>query len=54
MPRRKVYKWKCQKCGQEWTRRLKDEPILCPVCRDKGAKDFRGEEWEEIYIRRKK
>ena len=37
-----TYRWKGQKCGHSWNRSNKDEPIQCPVCRDKGAKDFRG------------
>jgi DNA-directed RNA polymerase subunit RPC12/RpoP len=41
---RTVYRWKCQKCGHDWTRRSKDEPIQCPICLDKGAKSFRGKE----------
>lgn len=45
--RRKVYRWKCQKCGADWTRRENSEPKICPFCRDKGAKDFRGEEYIE-------
>lgn len=41
---RTVYRWKCQKCGQDWWRIIKDEPRLCPVCRDMGAKTFEGKE----------
>lgn len=45
--RRKVYRWKCENCGADWTRRTNDEPKLCSYCRDKGAKSFLGEEWIE-------
>jgi DNA-directed RNA polymerase subunit RPC12/RpoP len=44
---RTVYRWKCQKCGHDWTRLSKDEPIQCPVCLDKGAKSYEGKEKTE-------
>ena len=43
------YRWKCQKCGFGWVRKVKDEPVICPRCRDKGAKSFLGEEKSEFY-----
>ena len=46
---RTLYRWKCQKCGHDWLRISKDEPIQCPLCRDKGVKTFEGEEKTERY-----
>lgn len=40
----KLYRWKCQKCGLDWTRKIKDEPKICPICKDKGCKTFEGQE----------
>ena len=39
---RKFYWWKCQHCGFLIQRCTKGEPRGCPLCRDRGCKDFRG------------
>ena len=39
---RKFYWWKCQKCGLTIQRCTNGEPRICPLCRDRGCKDFRG------------
>lgn len=44
---KKVYIWKCQRCGQSIRRTTSNEPRRgCPVCGDKGAKSFVKERME--------
>lgn len=42
MKDREFYWWKCQKCGGMIQRCTAGEPRICPFCRDRGCKDFRG------------
>lgn len=36
------YKWQCRECLFFFWRVKRDEPILCPKCRDDGGKKFCG------------
>lgn len=45
--RHEGYVWKCQKCGLDWTKITPGEPRICPLCRDRGVKSYRGREHEQ-------
>lgn len=49
----RIYYWKCEDCGLTFQRIAKGEPRVCPQCRGKGVKTFKGEEVVIEPIRKK-
>ena len=64
-PNKKYHWWKCQQCGLGFDRTTKGEPKQCPLCKDKGVKDYRGyltsgekenqkpEAWDSVILKKK-